>query len=419
MYALADCNNFFVSCERLFNPALNNRPVIVLSNNDGCAVSRSNEAKALGIKMGVPLYQIKEIVKKNNVAVFSSNFSLYGDMSHRVHQTLREFSPAIEIYSIDEAFLDLRGMDNYDFDALAKKISFTCHRNTGIPVSVGIAPSKTLAKIASKLCKQYPKLHGGCFLHRPEDIEKVLRKFPVEDVWGIGRKHAKRLINIGITTAYAFTKLPTLWIKSNMGICGLRTLKELQGEPCVDFVEENPAKQQICVSRSFAKEIFDLEELSAQVSLFASMVCEKLRKQKSVCNSVYIFVLTNRHKENVPQQFEGRVITFPVATDNTLTINSAVLKALPALYREGYGYKKAGVVLSEISSNHSVQLSLFDANDSSKEQRLMKVIDSINQKEGDHSVSLASQTLEGIKMNRNHLSPSYTTKWKEILTIKV
>ena len=194
MYALADCNNFFVSCERLFRPDLNGRPVIVLSNNDGCAIARSNEAKALGIGMGAPLFKIADIVRRNHVVVFSGNMALYGDISRRVQQTLMEFTPAIERYSIDEAFLDLRGMETADFDALAKEISRRCLRNTGIPVSVGIAPTKTLAKIASKLCKRYPKLRGGCYMYRPEDVEKVLRRFPVEDVWGIGRRFSKRLI---------------------------------------------------------------------------------------------------------------------------------------------------------------------------------------------------------------------------------
>ena len=206
MFALADCNNFFASCERVFRPELNGRPVIVLSNNDGCAVARSNEAKALGIKMGDPYFKIRNIVEKNNVAVFSGNFALYGDMSRRVQEVLRRYSPSVEQYSIDEAFLDLRGMD-YDFDALAKKISADCFRSTGIPVSVGVAPTKTLAKVASKLCKQYPKLKGGCWMWRPADVEKVLRRFPVGDVWGIGRRSVPKLESMGIRTAWDFTQL--------------------------------------------------------------------------------------------------------------------------------------------------------------------------------------------------------------------
>ena len=206
MFALADCNNFFASCERVFRPELNGRPVIVLSNNDGCAVARSNEAKALGIKMGDPYFKIRNIVEKNNVAVFSGNFALYGDMSRRVQEVLRRYSPAVEQYSIDEAFLDFSGMD-CNFDALAKRISADCLRSTGIPVSVGVAPTKTLAKVASKLCKQYPKLNGGCWMYRPQDIEKVLRRFPVADVWGIGRRSVPKLEQMGVKTAWDFTQL--------------------------------------------------------------------------------------------------------------------------------------------------------------------------------------------------------------------
>ena len=208
MFALADCNNFFASCERVFRPDLNGRPVIVLSNNDGCAVARSNEAKALGIKMGAPYFKIRDIIEKNDVAVFSSNFALYGDMSGRVQEVLRTFAPSVEQYSIDEAFMDFRGMRIDDYDALAKEISRRCRQLTAIPVSVGIAPTKTLAKIASKLCKQYPKLQGGCYMHRPQDIEKVLRRFPVSDVWGIGRRSAAKLAGMGIDTAWEYANLP-------------------------------------------------------------------------------------------------------------------------------------------------------------------------------------------------------------------
>ena len=283
MFALADCNNFFVSCERLFRPDLNGRPVIVLSNNDGCAIARSNEAKALGIQMGAPLFKIKDIVKREGVTIFSGNMALYGDISHRVQLTLQEFSPSIEKYSIDEAFIDLRGMEEQDLDALAKEISRRCLRNTGIPVSVGIAQTKTLAKIASKLCKSYPKLQGGCFMHRPQDIEKVLKRTPIEDVWGIGRRYSKRLHEMGIHTAYEFTQCNADWVRSLMGIGGERTWRELRGEACIEFEDGVQHKQSICTSRSFSSEIYDLKELQRQVAKFTSMTAEKLRKQQSVC----------------------------------------------------------------------------------------------------------------------------------------
>ena len=419
MYALADCNNFFVSCERVFNPGLNGRPVIVLSNNDGCAVSRSNEAKKLGVKMGVPVFQIRDLVQKHQIAVFSSNFVLYGDMSRRVQETLRAYAPAIELYSIDEAFLDFSGMEHQNLDALAKEISGACLRNTGIPVSVGVAPTKTLAKIASKLCKQYPKLRGGCYLHKPADIEKVLKKYPIDDVWGIGRQYTKKLKALGINTAYEFTQLSALRVQKMMGITGLRTWKELRAEACIEFMQANPPKQQICVSRSFSKEISDIKELALQVSMFCAMACEKLRKQDSHCYQALVFIMTNPHKEDSPRHFESTLVTFQVATSSTLEINRAVLQALQRIFKPSFAYKKAGVILSEIVPDSAVQGSLFDQLDRAKHQRLMKVVDKINKKNGYSSVAVATQSLEGIKMNRQHLSPQYTTKWSDIIKVKV
>ena len=418
MYALADCNNFFVSCERVFNPGLNGRPVIVLSNNDGCAVSRSNEAKKLGVKMGVPVFQIRDLVQKHQIAVFSSNFVLYGDMSRRVQETLRAYAPAIELYSIDEAFLDFSGMEHQNLDALAKEISGACLRNTGIPVSVGVAPTKTLAKIASKLCKQYPKLRGGCYLHKPADIEKVLKKYPIDDVWGIGRQYTKKLKALGINTAYEFTQLSALRVQKMMGITGLRTWKELRAEACIEFMQASPPKQQICVSRSFSKEISDIKELALQVSMFCAMACEKLRKQDSHCYQALVFILTNPHKEDSPRHFESTLVTFQVATSSTLEINRAVLQALQRIFKPSFAYKKAGVILSEIVPDSAVQGSLFDQLDRAKHQRLMKVVDKINKKNGYSSVAVATQSLEGIKMNRQHLSPQYTTKWSDIIKVK-
>ena len=418
MYALADCNNFFVSCERVFNPGLNGHPVIVLSNNDGCAVSRSNEAKKLGVKMGVPVFQIRELVQKHQIAVFSSNFVLYGDMSRRVQETLRAYAPAIELYSIDEAFLDFSGMEHQNLDALAKEISGACLRNTGIPVSVGVAPTKTLAKIASKLCKQYPKLRGGCYLHKPADIEKVLKKYPIDDVWGIGRQYTKKLKALGINTAYEFTQLSALRVQKMMGITGLRTWKELRAEACIEFMQASPPKQQICVSRSFSKEISDIKELALQVSMFCAMACEKLRKQDSHCYQALVFIMTNPHKEDSPRHFESTLVTFQVATSSTLEINRAVLQALQRIFKPSFAYKKAGVILSEIVPDSAVQGSLFDQLDRAKHQRLMKVVDKINKKNGYSSVAVATQSLEGIKMNRQHLSPQYTTKWSDIIKVK-
>ncbi|MDY3978786.1 MAG: Y-family DNA polymerase [Tidjanibacter sp.] len=418
MFALADCNNFFVSCERVFRPDLEGKAVVVLSNNDGCAISRSNEAKRLGITMGEPFYQFAEMERAGRVTVFSSNFALYGDMSRRVQSVLRSAAPEIEVYSIDESFLNLNGMEAVDFDGWAKELSKECRRQTGIPVSVGVAPTKTLAKIASKLCKSYPKLRGGCYLYRTEDIEKVLRNFPIEDIWGIGRRYSKRLKTYGLHTAYDFYCQSEEWVRREMGITGVNTLRELHGKASIDFAPSEEPKKQICVSRSFAKEIFDIQGLSEQVSMYSSMACEKLRRQHSVCHSATVFIFTNRHKENLPQQFEAREVKFPIATDSTIEINREVLDTLRSMFRNGMGYKKAGVVLSGIGRRDEVQQSLFDKVDRSKHNALMQTIDRLNQRAHTTVVGMASRSMTGFVMNRNHLSPAYTTSWNDILLVK-
>lgn len=419
MYALADCNNFFVSCERVFRPDLEGLPVVVLSNNDGCAIARSNEAKRLGIKMGQPMFEFRHLIESGTVTVFSSNFALYGDMSRRVQMTLSRYAPAIEVYSIDESFIDLTGFSpDTDFDRWAKALSHECRRCTGIPVSVGVSPTKTLAKIASKLCKQYPATRGGCWMYRRQDVEKVLKKFPIEDIWGIGRRYAKRFKGyFGLNTAYDLYCKDEAWISMEMGISGLRTWKELHGIPCIDFEDSPRNKKQIMISRSFASEITDLDELSSQVSMFSSMAVEKLRRQGTCCGTVTVFIMTNRFRKDGKSQFESRLVRFPVETDSTLEVNTAVMRALQAMFREGYGYKKAGVLLGDIIPTDKVQLSMFDTVDREKHARLMSTIDNINRRNGRYTIGMASQSLDGIKMNREHLSPCYTTDWNDIITI--
>lgn len=419
MYGLCDCNNFFASCERVFRPELNGRPVVVLSNNDGCVIARSNEAKALGIRMGHPFFQIGELVKKHDVAVFSSNFILYGDMSRRVIWTLRRMVPAAEVYSIDEAFLDLRGIPLERLDELGHRISRTVRRNTGIPVSIGIAPTKTLAKIASKLCKQYPRLHGACLMYRPEDIEKVLRRFPIEEVWGVGRKHRRMLQAAGIRTAWDFTQRDAGWVRTRMSVTGLRTWRELQGEACIDFESAPQARQQISVSRSFARELTRYDDVHASVAAFASMCAEKLRRQKSLCAEMTVYILTNRHREDLPQYFESETIRPPVPTDDTLELVPLAAKALQHIFRNGYGYKKAGVIFSELIPRTGMQTDLFDPVDREKHARLMDAVDAANRLYGRNKVVVASQGFEPLKMNRNHLSRNYTTEWDDIITVKV
>ena len=420
MFALADCNNFFASCERVFRPDLRGKPVIVLSNNDGCAVARSNEAKALGIKMGDPLFKIKDIVNKHKVAVFSGNMALYGDMSQRVRWVLEEFAPSIEVYSIDEAFLDLRGMQNIDFNQYAKTISKTCYKMTSIPVSVGIAPTKTLAKIASKLCKQYPRLQGGCYMHRPEDIEKVLHKYPIEDVWGIGRRTTAKLKLMGINTAYDYTQLSETRVRNLFNITGLRTWKELQGIPCIEFEDGFEAKQSICVSRSFSSEIYEVKELQEQIANFSASMAEKLRKQCSVVSEMVVFAYTNRFKENEPQTHGSALISFITPTADVRVIVSKAVATTKALFKEGYGYKKAGVIATKISSEKCVMHSLFeDTEATEREHKITTVLDTINKTFGKGTIKLAVQGSGNIKSSSDNQSPHYTTLWTDIPTVTV
>ena len=420
MFALADCNNFFASCERVFRPDLQGKPVIVLSNNDGCAVARSNEAKALGIKMGDPYFKIRHIVERHGVAVFSGNMALYGDMSQRVRWVLEEFAPAVEVYSIDEAFLDLRGMQGIDFDSYAKRISAECWRQTSIPVSVGVAPSKTLAKIASKLCKQYPKLRGGCYMHRPQDIEKVLRKFPVEDVWGIGRRSSAKLQSIGVRTAWDYAELPENTVSRMFGVTGLRTWRELHGQPCIEFEDGFEAKQSICVSRSFAKEISNVEELAEQVANFASSLAEKLRQQRSVVAEMAVFAYTNRFKDNMPQTYANSIVCFEQPVNDQRTIVAKAVAAVHEAYRSGYAYKKAGVVATRIVQESDVVHSLFeDTEVLEREHRITTALDVINGTYGRGTVKLAAQGSGKIKSSSESQSPHYTTLWSDIPTVSV
>ena len=407
MYGLCDCNNFYASCERLFRPDLVGRPVVVLSNNDGCIIARSNEAKALGIGigMGQPFYQIRPFVDRGQVTVFSANFALYGDLSRRVMATLRSLVPGIEVYSIDEAFFDLRGMAE-PLDELGRSIGRTIRRNVGIPVSIGIAPTKTLAKIASKLSKQYPRLNGCCYMHRPEDISKVLRKFPLLDVWGIGRRYGKMFDRMGLHTAQQFVELPQEWVRARMGVVGLRTWSEFR-------------KQQITISRTFPKEIYTLEDLDPIIAEFASMCAEKLRGEGSVCGEVQSYLFTNRHREDQPQRYETSLQLLPEPTDSTLEIVRQARIALRQVFQPGYGYKKAGVILAQITPASEQQGSLFTPLDREKHARLMEVLDSVNKTHGKGKIVVAAQGTGHFHMNREHLSPRYTTNWDELLTIKL
>ena len=419
MIGLCDCNNFFVSCERVFRPDLNGRPVAVLSGNDGCIIARSNEVKALGIKMGAPLYQVKAIVQQHNVSLFSANHQLYSDMSQRVMLTLQEHVPSMEVYSIDEAFIDYGGFQIDTLQQRAVELSRIVRRNTGIPVSIGIAPTKTLAKIASRLCKKYPKLNGACLMYRPEDIEKVLRTLPIGDVWGIGRKYSKLLNDMGIQTAYDFTQRPSIQIDARMGISGVRTWKELRGDSCIELADTYTNQQSISTSRTFSKEMHTIEELNSVLTLFASNISSKLRKQGSCAGQITTFIYTNKHREDEPQRHENHQIKLSVPSDSTLEIIKMVTLSLKEIYRSGYGYKRAGITVSNLIPKNAVQSAIFDEVDRGKHSKLMQSIDKLNSDFGKSTILIASHSGYKINTNSRHISPNYTTDWDDILEVKI
>lgn len=408
-----DCNNFYASCERVFNPALNGKPIVVLSNNDGCVIARSNEAKALGIKMGVPAYQIKDLVNSHGVAVFSSNYTLYGDMSGRVMSILAGLAPELEVYSIDEAFINFDGIQ--DVQSLGTKIVNKVTCGTGIPVSLGIAPTKTLAKVANKFAKKYPAYNRLCIIDTEEKRIKALQLTDINDVWGIGRRQASKLENQGVKTAYDFTQLSGTWVRKYMTVVGERTWKELRGLSCIDMESAPSAKKQICTSRSFGKMVEDIETMSEAIATHASTCAKKLRKQKSYAASLMVFIHTNNFREDLPQYWKNTVITLPVPTNDTLEIVHYALEGLRNIFMQGYQYKKAGVIITEIVT--SAQMGLFDTVDRDKRERLMRAIDKVN---GEHRqlIKLAVQgTGREWKLKQEQLSQRYTTDMNEILTI--
>jgi len=414
MYALVDCNNFFVSCERVFDSRLEGKPVIVLSNNDGCAISRSAEAKALGIKMGANFFEIENLVKKHNVQVFSTNFTLYADMSMRVKGLLSRFCPEMEDYSIDECFLDFQGFENFDLKKYCTSIAETIKQGTGIPVSIGVAPTKTLAKAANKYAKKYPAYKNVCLIDTEAKRIKALQNLEVGDVWGIGRQHTKRLTASGVKTAYDFTQLPQELVRRQMTVTGLRTWNELRGVPNIKMETASPAKQTIMISRSFGKMIDDYSTISEAVSTFAGMAAAKLRKQKSCAKSILVFIDTNPFREDLAQYSRHIVLTLPAASNSTIEMLNYVLEGLKKIYRPEYLYKKAGVMLMDICSENAVQGSLFDTTDRKKHQNLMAALDGINDRYGRNTLKLACMgDGKAWKIKQERLSPCYTTRMSD------
>ena len=419
MFALVDCNNFYASCERVFNPKLDKKPIVILSNNDGCVISRSNEAKALGIPMGAPAFKYDPLFKKNKVHVFSSNFPLYGDMSSRVMNILSKYTPNIEIYSIDEAFLEFKGFENYDLEQYGKEIRKIILKWTGIPVSIGFAPTKALAKVANRISKKFDNKTGGVYaIDSKQKREKALKWLKIEDVWGIGYKHAIRLKSYKVDKACDFIILPDDWVRKQMSIVGLRLKKELEGKSVLSLEESRSPKKAIATTRSFEKNLTDFEDLKERISTFSICCSEKLRSQKSNCNSIYVFVKSNRHQKNKLQYRNGIVMTLPYGSNSSITISKYAVEGLKKIYKKNVEYKKAGVILMGLVPNNKTQLNIFEK-ENPKHQVLMKTLDFITKKEGTGKIKLGSQDLKRVwKMKQTRLSSRYTTELKEIIALK-
>jgi DNA polymerase V len=417
MFALVDCNNFYASCERVFNPALNNKPVVVLSNNDGCVIARSNEAKALGITMGAPAFQWEAFFLQNNVTVFSANFPLYGDMSHRVMSILADYSPEQEIYSIDECFLDISGIRE-ELHTYGKKMRTNVLQWTGIPVSVGIAPTKALAKLANRIAKKYPEQTEGSYvIDTDEKRVKALKWLKIEDVWGIGRRYAKKLRSSGINTAFDFSNIPRTWIKAQMSIVGVRLQDELNGVPSIEL-DIQIQKQSISTTRTFECEYRTLDEVRERISTFTVVCAEKLRKQHSLCQSIMVFIETSRFAEEDEQYSNSVVLKLPFPTSSTLEIVKFAGEGLKKIFQQGYGYKRGGVVLMNFVQELNVEKSLF-FNSDPKHEPLMKTVDNLNTRFGSQKIRLAAQDKRTWKMKQEKISQHYTTDLNEIIKINI
>jgi len=415
MYALVDGNNFYVSCERVFNPSLEGKPVVVLSNNDGCIISRSNEAKALGLKMAEPVFKRKDVIEKNKVEVFSSNYTLYGDMSNRMMSTLQTFTPDIEVYSIDEAFLNLAGM-HIDLVEYGNKIRNTVYKNIGIPVGVGIACTKTLAKIANKISKK----HSGVFVIDSDRVRDwALRNTPIEDVWGIGRQYTKMLMKNGINTAFDFSQLDANWVRGKMTVVGQRTRDELLGKPCITLDTMVRAKKNIATTRAFGKKLSDINIIAEAVATHAVRCAEKLRRQRSVASYLTIFIHTDPFSQNERYIYNSLTITLPMPSNTNHELAKAALEGLKRIYCPKLLYKKTGVIVSGISSDTFVQGNLFEVGSNEKYKSISKLADELNSRYGRDKLKLAVQgNHKDWKLKQEKLSPRYTTQWDELLKVK-
>lgn len=423
MFALVDCNNFFVSCERVFRPELEGRPVVVLSNNDGCVISRSNESKALGIKMCAPFYKIRHFADSGTLAVCSSNMELYRDLSGRVMSILADAVPRIEIYSVDEAYLHLEGIE--DAAGLCRSVHERVRKWVGIPVSIGVAPTKTLAKIAGHFAKTHKGYRGVCTIDTEEKRLKALELSPIAEVWGIGRKLAPKMSDWGISSAFDFTQRPRAWVDEKLGLHGVRTWEELHGRVCIE-AEKDDRRKSICTSRSFADMIEDENELSRRISDFAAGCARKLREENSAANDVTVFVQTNRFRCDLAQYSPYVTIRLDVPASSTAEIVGAALRGFRMIWRPGYSYKRAGVIVANTVASDAVQPAIFDFDSELREKndRLSKVMDAVNgscRNSGRTLLQLAAQQRQknsSEMIRSDYRSRRYSTSWNEIIEVR-
>jgi len=416
MFALLDCNNFYVSCERLFQPALLGKPVVVLSNNDGCVIARSDEAKALGIPMGLPAFKLAALRQAHPIEVFSSNYTLYGDLSARVMTTLTQWASAVEVYSIDEAFLDLTGISTDALTRYGQTLRTTIYQWIGIPVSIGIALTKTLAKLANRLAKRSPQ--GVVALTITAEINATLACTRVEDIWGIGPGYSKRLKTHDIQTALQLRDANDRWVRQQLGVVGLRIVWELRGISCLPLELCPPPKHSLMVSRSFGRPITALTEMREAVATYMTRAAEKLRRAQRAAGVLTVFLMTNRFTDE-PQYSNSVTIALPVATQDTAELIRYALRGIAQLFREGYRYQKAGVIVTSLVPAHQVQTHLFDQHDRKRSERLMAALDVSNTQWGSGTVRYAAVGLRPQWITRcGHRSPRYTTRWEELVVVR-
>ena len=420
MIALVDCNSFYASCEQVFRPDLQNKPVVVLSNNDGCVIAANKEAKALThIPMFQPVFKIKEVLKANNVTCFSSNYTLYADMSQRVMDTLREFSPIVEEYSIDESFVDLSHYDVDELEFIANQIKDRIHKNTGIPVGVGVAKTKSLSKMANKYAKKLEENKGVYVVETEQKRLTLLKYFKLKDVWGIGKKHAMRVERTGRRTAYDFTKLPLAWVRKEMTVVGERLWRELNNFPCHNMVVQIDKKKGIGTAKSFGYKLEDYGLIEEATSYYVAEVADLLRQQNSAARFIEVFLQTNNFSNADKQYYNKIVIELEIPTNSTIKLTQEALKGLKKIFKQGYRYKKVGVHLFGLVSDTEIQTNLFYKPKKSENPKLTKAIDFLNSKYGKNKVKLASvgNREKQWALIREHRSKRFTTQWDELLTI--